>query len=190
MNHNINHDFTGATILLGDIITDPPYASGAADQNAKTLHSALGLVTSEEDKSHLNKSAELDDDLVIIDEFSMVDMWLASELFARLNPGTKVLMVGDADQLPSVGAGNVFREFISCGLMPVTVLDEIFRQSKDSLIAHNAKFINEGKTRLRYGGDFAFCECDTTKQAAAKIQELYLATVAKEGIENVQILSP
>jgi len=120
----------------------------------------------------------------------MIDMWLASELFARLRHGTKGLMVGDADQLPSVGAGNVFREFISCGLIPVTVLDEIFRQSKDSLIAHNAKFINESKTRLYYGSDFIFSECDTQAQASLKIQRIYLDTVAKEGVENVQILSP
>lgn len=165
-------------------------AESTGYQNAKTLHSALGLITSDDEKSHLNKTESIDADLVIIDEFSMVDMWLASELFSRLKQGTKVLMVGDADQLPSVGAGNVFREFIFCGLIPVTVLDEVFRQSKDSLIAHNAKFINESKTRLFYGNDFVFIECDTPKQASLKIQEVYLDTVAKEGVENVQILSP
>lgn len=165
-------------------------AESTGYQNAKTLHSALGLVSSDDDKSHLNKNESIDADLVIIDEFSMVDMWLASELFARLNSGTKVVMVGDADQLPSVGAGNVFREFISCGLIPVTVLDEIFRQSKDSLIAHNAKIINENKTKLFYGSDFVFCQCDTPSQASLKIQRIYLDTAAREGVENVQILSP
>ena len=100
-------------------------------------------------------------------------------------------MVGDADQLPSVGAGNVFKEFITCGLIPVTVLDEIFRQSKDSMIAHNAKLINENKAKLYYNNnDFIFNACDTPKQAALCIQRIYLNTVAKEGVENVQILSP
>jgi exodeoxyribonuclease V alpha subunit len=165
-------------------------AESTAYQNAKTLHSALGLITGNEENSRLNKTDAIDADLVIIDEFSMVDMRLASELFARLTPGTKVLMVGDPDQLPSVGAGNVFREFISCGRIPVTVLDEIFRQSKDSLIAHNAKNINENKTRLYYGGDFVFSECDTPTQASLRIQQIYLEAVAKEGVENVQILSP
>jgi len=117
-------------------------------------------------------------------------MWLASELFARLKHGTKVLLVGDADQLPSVGAGNVFREFISCGLIPVTMLDEIFRQSKDSLIAYNAKLINESNAKLYYGNDFVFNECVTPKQASLKIQKIYLDAIAKDGIENVQILSP
>jgi len=159
-------------------------------QNARTLHSALGLFTNDEEKSYLNKSDGLDADLVVIDEFSMVDMRLASELFSRLKRGAKVLMVGDADQLPSVGAGNVFREFISCGLIPVTTLDEIFRQSKDSLIAHNAKLINGGKSGLYYGDDFVFRECGTPEQAALMIQRIYLDTVMKEGVENVQILSP
>ena len=165
-------------------------AESTGYQKAKTLHSALGLVTSDNEKSHLNKTEPIDADLVIIDEFSMVDMWLASELFSRLKQGTKVVMVGDPDQLPSVGAGNVFREFITCGLIPVTVLDELFRQSKDSLIAHNAKFINESKSRLYYGNDFVFCECETQQQASIQIQRIYLEAVAKEGVENVQILSP
>lgn len=165
-------------------------AESTGFQNAKTLHSALGLITSDDEKSYLNKTAPLDADLVIIDEFSMVDMRLASELFSRLRNGTKVIMVGDADQLPSVGAGNVFRELISCGKIAVTVLVEIFRQSKDSLIAYNARNINESRARLNYGNGFVFCNCETQKQASEKIQELYLSTIAKEGIENVQILSP
>ena len=165
-------------------------AESTGYQNAKTLHSALGLITSDENKGFLNKTESIDADLVIIDEFSMVDMWLAAELFSRLKRGTKILLVGDPDQLPSVGAGNVFKELITCGMIPVTVLDEIFRQSKDSLIAHNAKFINEGKTRLYYGGDFIFRECNTQKQAAMTIQQIYTEIAAKEGVENVQILSP
>ena len=80
----------------------------------------------------------------------MVDMWLIHQLFSRLRPGTKVLLVGDADQLESVGAGDVFHELIGSGVVPVTVLDEIFRQAQDSLIAHNARFINEGKTTLPF----------------------------------------
>lgn len=165
-------------------------AESTGFQNAKTLHSALGLVSSDDENSFLNKTDALDYDLVIIDEFSMVDMWLASELFSRLNRGTKVLMVGDADQLPSVGAGNVFREFIACGLIPVTVLDQIFRQTKDSLIAHNAKLIMENKTKLFQGNDFEICKCETQEQAADIIQKTYLNEITKEGVENVQILSP
>ncbi len=117
-------------------------------------------------------------------------MWLVSRLFSRIKPGTKVILVGDVDQLPSVGAGNVFRELISCEMIPVTVLDEIFRQSYDSLIAHNAKFINENKTQLYYGEDFRLIECQNQKEASEIILRTYVKEIAHSGVKNVQILSP
>ncbi len=164
-------------------------AESTGYSGAKTLHSALGLMASDETEI-IKDDQSIEADLIIVDEFSMVDMWLASKLFSRIRPGTKILMVGDADQLPSVGAGNVFREFISCEMIPVTVLDEIFRQSKDSLIAYNAKFINENKTQLYYGGEFSLTECQNQKEAAEIIQRAYVNEVAHSGIPNVQILSP
>ena len=157
---------------------------------ACTLHSGLRLVN-EEDGERMRKDVDaLDADLVIIDEFSMVDMWLASKFFTALKEDAKVVLVGDPDQLPSVGAGNVFRELIQCGLVPVTVLDVIFRQAEDSLIAHNAKFINEGSTKLYYGEDFQFLSCENQETAAAAIIERYCGEIKENGIEHVQILSP
>ena len=103
--------------------------------NAQTLHSLLGL---HGEDAGWQKKQKLDVDFLIVDECSMMDMWLAYQLFSRLKSGTKVLLVGDADQLESVGAGSVFRELIECGLVPVTVLDQIFRQAKDSRIAYKA----------------------------------------------------
>ena len=157
---------------------------------ACTLHSGLRLAN-EEDGERMRKDVDaLDADLVIIDEFSMVDMWLASKFFTALKEDAKVVLVGDPDQLPSVGAGNVFRELIQCGLVPVTVLDVIFRQAEDSLIAHNAKFINEGSTKLYYGEDFQFLSCENQETAAAAIIERYCGEIKENGIEHVQILSP
>lgn len=165
-------------------------AESTGFEEAKTLHSGLGLGSEEDEKSRKKDSALLDADLIIVDEFSMVDMWLAKQFFERLKDGCRVVLVGDADQLPSVGAGNVFHELIGCGLVPVTVLDEIFRQTKDSLIAHNAKFINEGSTKLYYGPDFVFHACDSQNEAAEQIMERYCNEIAESGIERVQILSP
>ncbi len=113
--------------------------------DAQTLHSLLGLHGGGE--GWQKKKNDLDADLVIVDETSMMDMGLAWQLFRHLRPGTKLLLVGDADQLESVGAGDVFHELIDSGIVPVTVLDEIFRQAKDSPIPHNAKYINEGEAR-------------------------------------------
>ena len=97
-----------------------------------------------------SRKEPLDAGLIIIDETSMVDMWLARQFFGRVEPGTKVVLVGDVDQLQSVGAGDVFREMIDCGIIPVTILDEIFRQKEGSMIARNAKRINEDNTGLDF----------------------------------------
>ena len=165
-------------------------AESTGFEGACTLHSGLGLVSEEDETSRNRKKDGLDADMVIVDEFSMVDMWLAGKFFPALKKGAKIILVGDPDQLPSVGAGNVFRELIQCGLVPVTVLDEIFRQAKDSLIAHNARFIHDGNTRLYYGNDFQFLLCDSQEDAAAAIIERYCQEIESNGIEHVQILSP
>lgn len=164
-------------------------AESTGFDDARTMHSGLGLFN-EEEKTGRSKKDDLTADLIIVDEFSMVDMWLAKQFFTRLKSGCKIVLVGDPDQLPSVGAGNVFRELIECGLIPVTVLDEIFRQSKDSLIAYNAKFINEGTTKLYYGNDFVFLPCSNQNEAADAIIEQYCKEISDNGIEKVQILSP
>nr|WP_302585395.1 ATP-dependent RecD-like DNA helicase [uncultured Schaedlerella sp.] len=165
-------------------------AESTGFDGACTMHSGLGLVSEEDEGSRTKKKDSLDADLVIVDEFSMVDMWLAGKFFSALKKGAKTVLVGDPDQLPSVGAGNVFKELIQCGLVPVTVLDEIFRQAKDSLIAHNARFIHDGSTKLYYGDDFQFLSCDSQADAAAAIIDKYCQEIKSNGIEHVQILSP
>ena len=157
---------------------------------ASTLHSALGLITDDDDGDYMNSDEWLEYDFVIVDEVSMVDMRLAGELFGRIRAGTRILLVGDAGQLPSVGAGSVFRELINCGLIPVTVLDVVFRQSHTSRIVLNAQYIRENKTNLLYGDDFEFINCETEEQAAGIIKDLYMREIKTAGTDNVQILSP
>ena len=79
---------------------------------------------------------------------------------------------------------------IDSGIVPVTVLDEIFRQAKDSPIPHNAKYINEGSTELYFCRDFAFIQADTQEEAAILVRSLYKREIAQSGIDQVQILSP
>lgn len=155
--------------------------------NAQTLHSLLNL---RGEDAGWQKPEPLEADFLIVDECSMMDMWLAYQMFSRLRPDTKVLLVGDADQLESVGAGSVFRELIQCGLVPVTVLDQIFRQAKDSLIAHNAKLIKEGKCELYYGRDFSFVQADSQEEAAELIRSIYRKELERTSMEQVQILTP
>ena len=165
-------------------------AESTGVDKARTLHSGLGLASEEEDVRRSNTQEPLSADLIIVDEFSMVDMWLANKFFSRIKEGARIVLVGDPDQLPSVGAGNVFRELIDCGLITVTVLAQIFRQSKDSLIAYNAKFINEGNTKLYYGQDFIFMASDNQTEAAERIVSRYCREIEESGIDRVQILSP
>ena len=165
-------------------------AESTGFNEAKTIHSCLGLVSESDDDRRQENDKFLDAGLIIVDEFSMVDMWLAKQFFFRIKPGTKVVLVGDPDQLPSVGAGNVFAELIQCEIIPVTVLDQIFRQAKDSMIVHNSKLINEGKTNLYYGNDFMFIRGENQTEVAELIKEWYCQEISKESMENVQILSP
>ena len=165
-------------------------AESTGFKGAKTMHNALGIISEEDEDNRDRERQLLDAKLIIVDECSMVDMWLARQFFTRLKEGAKIVLVGDPDQLPSVGAGNVFKEIITCGIVPVTVLDQIFRQSNDSFIAHNAKIINRGETNLYYGEDFTFIPVKNQEDAAALIMEIYCQEADIHGVERVQILSP
>lgn len=165
-------------------------AESTGFRGAKTMHNALGLTNEEDEENREGQRQNLDAQLIIVDECSMVDMWLARQFFTRLKDGAKIVLVGDPDQLPSVGAGNVFKEIISCGIVPVTVLDQIFRQSSDSFIAYNAKIINRGETNLYYGEDFTFIPAKNQEDTAAIIMEIYCQEADIHGVDRVQILSP
>lgn len=165
-------------------------AESTGFQDAKTIHSSLGLISEEDTDTRTHRDTPLEAGLIIVDETSMVDMWLAKQFFTRVGFGTRLVLVGDPDQLPSVGAGNVFRELIRCGQIPVTRLDRLFRQAGDSLIAHNAKLINEGSAKLHFGGDFVFLEAENQEAAARILTEQYEKEIAEHGVAQVQILSP
>lgn len=138
-------------------------AESTGKSDALTLHSALGLNNDEECEA---ADEMLSEDFIIADEFTMADMRLSYELFKHIEKGVRVVIVGDVDQLPSVGPGNVFRELVLCGVIPVTILDMVFRQGKDSRIAANAHKMQENDTNLDYGDDFIFCPADTAAEAA------------------------
>lgn len=114
--------------------------------HASTLHSALGLVTDED--SPLNDKELLSADLVVVDEFSMVDMRLAYILLDRIKSGAQLIIVGDADQLPSVGAGNVLREMIRSEKVPTAVLETVFRQASNMEVFLIMPTTPEGKAKL------------------------------------------
>lgn len=157
-------------------------------ENASTMHLALGLLG---DDTDFEPDFEyLSAGFLNVDEVSMVDMHLAYEFFRRVSRHARVLLVGDKNQLPSVGAGDVFRQLIACGLIPVTVLDLVYRQGALSSIPYNAKLMQENKTNLSFGEDFQFIACKGADEAAEIVRRIYLDEIAKNGMDQVQILTP
>ena len=153
-----------------------------------TMHLALGLLG---DDTDFEPDFEyLSAGFLNVDEVSMVDMHLAYEFFRRVSRHARVLLVGDKNQLPSVGAGDVFRQLIACGLIPVTVLDLVYRQGALSRIPYNAKLMQENKTNLSFGEDFQFIACKGADEAAEIVRRIYLDEIAKNGMDQVQILTP
>jgi len=146
-------------------------------ENASTMHLALGLLG---DDTDFEPDFEyLSAGFLNVDEVSMVDMHLAYEFFRRVSRHARVLLVGDKNQLPSVG-----------GLIPVTVLDLVYRQGALSSIPYNAKLMQENKTNLSFGEDFQFIACKGADEAAEIVRRIYLDEIAKNGMDQVQILTP
>ena len=163
-------------------------AESTGYEESSTMHLALGLIG---DSLDYEPGLEyLSAGFLNLDEVSMVDMHLAYEFFRRVKPESRILLVGDVNQLPSVGAGDVFRQLILCGLIPVTVLDLVFRQGAYSNIHLNARRMQKNDTRLSFGEDFRFIAADNAEDTAQIVREIYLDEVKRAGIEQVQILTP
>lgn len=164
-------------------------------REAKTIHRLLEVSPSEGFKFQRNQDNPLEADLLILDECSMIDLVLMNNVLKAVDPATHLLLVGDADQLPSVGAGNVLRDFIASGAIPTTRLDVIFRQAADSTIITNAHRINQGQSPLFPNDkrDFYFFGKEEPEEAA----ELLVDIVARRIPEkfnlphaDIQVLSP
>ncbi len=155
---------------------------------SSTVHRALGLLANED--GEYSEPGMIEADLVLVDEVSMLDLYLAEKLFRSIPATSRLILVGDSDQLPSVGPGAVLKEIIACGLVPVIRLDQVFRQKNGSRIAANAKLIRHGNLGLEYGPDFEFYDSTDLSVSAEIIESLYLQETTKYGIDNVVLLSP
>lgn len=122
----------------------------------------------------------------------MVDMYLADKLFASIKSGARLVLLGDKDQIESVGPGKVFQEIIDSGVFPVTVLDECFRQEGNSTISQNAIKINKNQLDLVSDDTFQFIPASTPEEASRKIQKIYRKEVLQRNgsLEEVQVMSP
>lgn len=155
---------------------------------ASTIHKALGLYAG--DDGTYGEPQSLDADFVLVDEVSMLDIYIAGYLFESLKDDAQIVLIGDADQLPSVGPGAVLSEIIASECVPVVRLDKVFRQNAGSRIATNAKLIRHGNLGLEYGNDFQFVDSGDISESAKIVAETYMREIAKYGVDNVALLAP
>ncbi|WP_117281444.1 ATP-dependent RecD-like DNA helicase [Streptococcus intermedius] len=155
-----------------------------------TIHRHLGM-TGDDDTSHLDDY--LDADFIIVDEFSMVDTWLANQLLSNISSNSKLLIVGDADQLPSVSPGQVLADLLKIPLLPQTKLEKIYRQGEDSTIVTLASQIQKGTLPI----DFIEKKADRSyfevrSEQIPQMIERIVEVAIRSGIpaQDVQVLAP
>ena len=171
--------------------------SESCNQEAKTIHRALETNPTKDGGSifHRNESNPLEADVIIIDEMSMVDISLFFSLLKAIRPTARLIMVGDKDQLQSVGAGNVLRDIIESNQIPISFLNQIYRQDKDSLIIVNAHLINSGKmpTINNASKDFFYEQNNNPEDCADKIVDMVATRIPnyfKIDSDRIQVLAP
>ena len=168
---------------------------------AKTIHRVLEISSTEDDEfNFVGKSDKntIKCDVIIIDEASMIDVLLGSKLFNSLGIGTKIIIVGDIDQLPSVGPGNFLKDIINSGIFPVSRLNKIYRQKENSYIVLNAHKINNGEELIlnKKDGDFYILKNNNENEICDILKELVLKRIPKffsydiDILKDIQVLSP
>ena len=166
---------------------------------AKTIHRLLELNFSGEGDKQIfgrNEEAPLDEDVIIVDEMSMVDVALMHALLKAMRPGSRLIMVGDADQLTSVGAGDVLRDILKSGSIPACRLTDIYRQAAESMIVVGAHRINSGKAPEinRKDKDFFLMHREDADGIMETICEVCASRLTKaygfDPYRQIQIISP
>lgn len=174
--------------------------SETTEQKALTIHRLLEANNlAQDDNLQLGFSKDIDDqldaDVIILDEVSMVDIVLMHHFLNAVPDGCRIILVGDTDQLPAVGPGSVLKDIIRSQKIPAIRLDEIFRQAQTSMIIQNAHIINAGRLpdlRRQYS-DFVFYELNDDTSITQKILDLCTKDLPHEGfdvLKDVQVLSP
>ena len=173
--------------------------SESTRKEARTIHRLLDATVNDEEEAVFDQgeSAPLDCDAVIIDEASMIDIMLMNSLLKAIKVGTRLIIVGDVDQLPSVGPGNVLSDLINSNFTKVVRLKEIFRQGKESMIVVNAHRINEGNLPLlnEKGKDFFFLNRNSPDDMVNTIIDLINTRLPRYNkswnkMKDIQILTP
>ena len=172
--------------------------SEATSEEAKTVHRLLEMERTDTRDYKFNRNSRnpLDESVVIIDEASMIDLSLMDALLHAMKRGSRLILIGDADQLPSVGAGNVLTDLISSGAVDTVKLTEVFRQSGESLIVTNAHNINSGIAPVLNvtDNDFFFVRRESEREIADTVADLITKRLPKTyGTsirDQIQVITP
>lgn len=173
--------------------------SESTGREAKTIHRILEMGVNDDGKSYYKRGENepLEADVIIIDEASMIDVMLMNSLLKAIKLGTRLIIVGDVDQLPSVGAGNVLKDLIESNFIKVVRLRDIFRQGQESLIVVNAHKINNGEMPVlnRRDGDFFFENKEDVNEILRTIIDLINRRLPNynkkwDNFRDIQILTP
>ncbi len=169
--------------------------SESTNLEAKTIHRALVVSFNDSNMFFYNHLNKLQDDVIIVDEVSMVDAQLIYYLLRAVKRGARVILVGDKDQLPSVGAGNVLSDIMQSKVFNTTVLSHIYRQKENSLIIDNAHLINQGKMPKinNASEDFFFLQKENAEDILSDIVDLVTQRIPnhfKIDVSKIQVLSP
>lgn len=173
-------------------------ASEVTGREAKTIHRMLAFDPEKNDFKH-GPGEPLELDVLIIDESSMLDLHLTHKTLRAVPDGAQIIFVGDVDQLPSVGPGNVLSDFINSGRVPVARLTQVFRQAAQSKIITNAHAINKGKipellppSEVKNGADCVFIEISEPEEAIEKIKGVVAKSLPRLGFkpDEITVLTP
>ena len=172
--------------------------SESTSREAKTLHRLLEMQYGDDERAEFLRDEKnlLEENVIIVDEASMIDNSLFCALLKAIKPGARLILIGDADQLPPVGAGKVLCDLIESGLVATLRLTEIFRQAKESLIVTNAHKINDGvyPELTVKDNDFFFLSRERDEDIAATVADLYKnrlpRTYGPDTVNRIQVISP
>ncbi|MBR6743695.1 MAG: ATP-dependent RecD-like DNA helicase [Clostridia bacterium] len=172
--------------------------SEASGREAKTIHRMLEMDyrADEGPVFRRDESSLLDEDVIIVDEASMIDLYLMEALLRAMRPGTRLILIGDANQLPPVGAGSIFKDIILGERFSMVELTHIFRQARESLIVTNAHTVNRGEhiDLSKKDGDFFFLPSESDEQTASIIRTLCKTRLPRAyGVsvyDGIQVITP
>lgn len=157
---------------------------------ASTIHSGIGIAVNLDGDLFVAGDEPIDGNIILCDEFSMSDQFITASLLKKVPSGARLVLIGDPEQLPSVGCGDVLRDLIRSGCVPTVKLEVIFRQAGTNPIVENSQRILRGDPKLIYNDTFMLVNRDSSERVFSTACGLYIQAVKKYGLDKTILLCP